>query len=132
MADNHQGPGLPLMPVMGTRRGDRVHLFERIDLMSKIRAIGFVAPVLDPHNAGVNAAGGVGDEVSNAAIVGARAARAAESKGDRVGGAPQLEPRATGPVEGKGGIEGDGASRKRTRTDNELMSLLRGVVTKVN
>jgi hypothetical protein len=74
------------MPVMGTR----VHLSERIDLMSKIRAIGFVAPALEPHNAGVNAARGVGDEVSNAAIVGACAARAAESKGDNIGGAPQL------------------------------------------
>ena len=85
-----------------------VHLSERIDLMSEIRAVGFVAPALDPRNVGMNAAGGVGDEVSNAAIVGACAARAAESKGDSVGGAPQLEPRATGPVEGKGGVEGDG------------------------
>jgi hypothetical protein len=75
------------MPVMGTR----VHLSEQIDLMSEIRAIGFVAPALDPHNAGVNAVGGVGDEVSNAAIVGACAARSAESEGDNVGGAPQLE-----------------------------------------
>jgi hypothetical protein len=66
------------MLVMGTH----MHLSERIDLMSKIRAIKFVAPVLDPRNAGVNAAGGVGDEVSDAAIVGACAARAAESKGD--------------------------------------------------
>jgi hypothetical protein len=87
------------MPVMGTR----VHLSEQINFMSKIRAIGFVAPVLDPRNAGVNAAGGAGDEVSNAAIVGAPAVRAAESKGDSVGGAPQLEPHATGPVEGVGG-----------------------------
>ncbi len=44
------------MPVMGTR----VHLSEQIDLMSEIRAIGFVAPALDPSNAGANAAGGVG------------------------------------------------------------------------
>jgi hypothetical protein len=93
------------MPVMGTR----VHLSERIDLMSEIRAIEFVAPALDPRNAGVNAAGGVGDEVSNAAYVGACAARAAESKGDSVGGAPQLEPHATGPVDGKGGVEGNKA-----------------------
>ncbi len=78
LAHNHQGPGLPLMPVMGTR----VHLSERIDLMSEIRAIKFVAPALDPRNAGVNAARGVGDEVSNAAIVGACAARAVVSKGD--------------------------------------------------
>jgi hypothetical protein len=33
------------MPVMGMR----VHLSEQIDLMSKIRAIGFVAPTLDPR-----------------------------------------------------------------------------------
>jgi hypothetical protein len=102
------------MPV----RGMRVHLSERINLMSKIRVIGFVAPALDPHNAGGNAAGGVGDEVSDAAIVGAYAARAAESNGDSVGGAPHLEPRATGPVEGKGGVEGDGLLQKHARTDN--------------
>ncbi len=75
-------------------------------------------PALDPRNAGVNAAGGVGDEVSDAAIVGACAARAAESEGDSVGGAPQLEPRATGPVEGEGGVEGNGLLQKRARTDN--------------
>ncbi len=67
---------------------------------------------------GVNAAGGVGDEVSNAAIVGACAARAAESKGDSVGGDPQLEPRATCPVDGEGGVEGNEALQKRTRMDN--------------
>jgi hypothetical protein len=98
--------------------GNRLHLSERIDLMSEIRAVEFVAPVLDPHNVGVNAAGGVGDEVSNAAIVGARAARTVESKGDSVGGVPQLEPHAKCPVDGKGGVEGNGASRKRTRMDN--------------
>ncbi len=48
--------------------------------MFEIRAIGIVAPALDLRNAGVNAAGGVGDEVSNVAIVGACVARAAESK----------------------------------------------------
>jgi hypothetical protein len=92
------------MPVMGMR----VHLSERIDLMSKIRAIGFMAPTLDLRNAEANAAGGVGDEVSNGNIVGACAARAAESKGDSIGGAPQLEACAMGPVEGKGGVEGAG------------------------
>jgi hypothetical protein len=102
------------MPVMGTR----VHLFERIDLISKIRVIGFVAPALDPRNAGVNVAGGVGDEVGNVAIVGARAARDAESEGDSVSGAPQLEPHAMGPVEGKGGVEGNGTLQKRARMDN--------------
>jgi hypothetical protein len=68
--------------------GNHVHLSERIDLISEIRAVGFVEPALDPHNVGVNAAGGVGDEVSNAAIVGACAARAAESEGDSVGDVP--------------------------------------------
>ncbi len=87
--------------------GARVHLSKRIDLMAEVAAIGFVVPALDPCNAGVNVAGGVGDEVSNAAIVGARAARAAESKGDNVGGAPQLEPCAMGHVEGEGGVEGN-------------------------
>ncbi len=77
-----------------------------------------MAPVLDPRNAGVNAAGGVGDEVSNAAIMEACAARAVESKGDSVGGAPQLEPHATSPVECKGGVEGNGSLQKRARTDN--------------
>jgi hypothetical protein len=61
------------MPVMG----NRVHLSERIDLISEIRAVGLVEPALDRCNVGVNAAGGMGDEVSNAAIVGAYAARAA-------------------------------------------------------
>jgi hypothetical protein len=95
-----------------------MHLSERIDLISEIRAVGFMEPALDPRNVGVNAAGGVGDEVSNAAMEGACAARAAESKGDNVGGVPQLEPRATCPVDGKGRLEGNGASRKRTRRDN--------------
>jgi hypothetical protein len=72
------------MPVMG----NCVHLSERIDLISKIRAVGFLEPALDPRNVGVNAEGGVGDEVSNAAIEGACAARAAESEGDSVGGVP--------------------------------------------
>jgi hypothetical protein len=102
------------MPVMGTR----VHLSERINLMSKIRAIGFVVPPLDPRNTGVNVAGGVGDEVVNVAIVGACAARAAVNMGDSVGGAPQLEVHATGPVEGKGGVEGNGLLQKHARTDN--------------
>ena len=42
------------MPVMG----NCVHLSEQIDLISKIRADGFVEPSLDPRNVGVNAAGG--------------------------------------------------------------------------
>jgi hypothetical protein len=89
------------MPVMGTC----AHLSERIDLMFEIRAIGFVVPTLDLCNAEANAAGGVGDEVSNGNIVGACAARAAESKDDSIGGAPQLEPCATGPVEGEVGLK---------------------------
>ena len=96
------------MPVMGTCRGDRVHLSEQIDLVGKVTAIGSVAPSLDPPNAGANAAGGEGDNVSDAAVVGIRAARAAESKGGGVGGVPQLEPRATDAVEGDGGVDDDG------------------------
>jgi hypothetical protein len=76
-----------------------VHLSKQIDLMAEVTAIGFVVSALDPHNAGENAAGGEGDEVSNVADVGACAARAAESKGDSISGAPKLELRATGPVE---------------------------------
>ncbi len=37
--------------------------------MAEVAAIGFVVPALDPRNVGVNAAGGVGDKVSNVAIV---------------------------------------------------------------
>jgi hypothetical protein len=57
------------MPVMGTCRGDRVHLSRRIDLMAKVTAIGFVVPALDPRNAGVNAVGGEGYDVSNPAVL---------------------------------------------------------------
>jgi hypothetical protein len=46
------------MPVMETRRFDRVHLSKHIDLIVKVTVIGFVAPALDPRNAGANAAGG--------------------------------------------------------------------------
>ncbi len=102
------------MLVMGTC----MHLSERIDLMSEIRAIRLVVPALDPSNVGMIAAGGVGDEVSDAAIVGACAAKAAEIEGDSIGGSPQLEPCATGPVEGKGGVEGDGLMQKHTKMDN--------------
>jgi hypothetical protein len=98
--------------------GARVHLTKRIDLMAEVAAIGLVVSALDPRNAGANAAGGEGDEVSDVAFVGACAARAAESKGDGIGGAPQLELHATGHVEGEGGVEGNGASQKRTRTYN--------------
>jgi hypothetical protein len=106
------------MPVMRTR----VHLFERINLMSKIRATRFMAPVLDLRNTGVNVAGGVGDEVVNAAIVGACAARAAVNTGDSVGGALQLELYATGPVEGKGGVEGNGLLQKACK-DGQLINV---------
>ncbi len=110
------------MLVMGMCRGNSnsVHLSKRIDLVSDIRVNEFMAPALDPHNMGTNDAGGDSDNVSNSALVGAGAARAAESEGggDGVAGEPKLEPRAMGPGEGKGGIEGDGASRKHTRTDN--------------
>jgi hypothetical protein len=102
-----------------------MHLSEWIDLISEIRAVGFVAPALDPHNVGVNATGGVGDEVSNAAIVGACAARDAENEGDSVGGVPQLEPHATCPVDGEGCVSARGRTIK-------LMFPLRGVFAKVN
>jgi hypothetical protein len=69
-----------------------VHLSKQIDLMAEVTLIGFVVPTLDPRNMGTNAAGGESDDVSNAAVVGACAAGAAESKGDGIGaGAPQLE-----------------------------------------
>ncbi len=69
---------------------------------------------------GTNDVGGDSDDVSNIAVVGAGAAQAAESKGDGDGIAkePQLEPHATGTVEGEGRVEGNGASQKCTRMDN--------------
>jgi hypothetical protein len=113
-----QGPGLLVMLVMGTRRGNRVHLSKRIDPMADVRLIGFVVSALDPRNAGGNAVGGEGDDVSNAAVVEACAARATESKGDGIGGALQLEPHETGAVEDQGGVKGIGALRKHARTDD--------------
>ncbi len=100
------------MPVMETHRGNSVHLSKRIDLISDIRANGFMAPSLDPHNTGTNDAGGDSDNVSSLALVGAGDAGAAESEGDGdgVAGEPKLELCATGPVEGEGGVEDDGAS----------------------
>jgi hypothetical protein len=98
--------------------GARVHISERIDLMAKVAAIGFMVPMLDPRNAGMNVAGGVGYEVSGTAIVGACAARATESKGDIFDGAPKLEPHAMSHVEGKGGVEGNRVLQKCTRMDN--------------
>jgi hypothetical protein len=102
--------------------------------MSDIQVNGFVAPALDLHNMGINDAGGESDDVSERAVVGAGAVGTAESKGvgDGVTGEPQLEPRATGPVEGEDGVKGNEASQKCTRMDNSVMSSLRGVVTKVN
>ncbi len=105
-----------MIPVMGMCRFDRVHLSKRIDLMAKVSAIRFVAPTLDPRNAGTNAAGGECDDVSEAAVVGICAAGAAESKGNDVGGAPLLEPCVTDAVLSKGGVNGNGAPRKHART----------------
>jgi hypothetical protein len=107
-----------MMPVMGTRRGDRVHLSKQMDLMADVRLIGFMAPTLDPLNAGANAVGGEGDDISNVAVVDACAKRAAESKGDGIGGLPQLEPREMGAVKGKGGVEGVGALQECAKADN--------------
>jgi hypothetical protein len=106
------------MPVMGMRRFDRVHLSKWIDLMAEVKAIGFMAPVLDPRDVGAYVAGGEGDDVSNAAMVGKHAARAAESKGDGVGQVPLLEPHVTSAMEGKGGVEGNGAPQKHARMDD--------------
>jgi hypothetical protein len=106
------------MLVMAAHRYNRVHLSKQIDLMAKVSSIGFVAPALDPRNAGANAVGGEGDDVSDVAVVGICAARAAESKGNGVGGVPLLEPHVTDAVEGKGRVDGDRALRKRARTED--------------
>ncbi len=103
--------------------GNVMHLSEQIDLIFEIRVVQLVEPTLDPRNVGVNAAGGVGDEVSNATIDGAHAARAAESNGDSVGGVPQLEPGATCLVDGKGGVEGDGWSIAKAHEDRQLINV---------
>ncbi len=103
---------------MASCRSDRVHISERIDLMAKVSVIGFVTPALDPRNAGANVGGGEDDDVNIAAVVGICAARAAESKGDGVGGAPLLGLHVRDAVEGKGGVKGNGALQKRARTDN--------------
>jgi hypothetical protein len=69
------------MPAMGTRRGDRVHLSEQIDLMSDIGANGFVAPALDPRNTGTNAPGGENDDVSDADVCGGLCCRSCRKQG---------------------------------------------------
>jgi hypothetical protein len=97
------------MPVMASCSSDRVHLSKQINLMAKVLAIRFVAPALDPCNAGENAAGGEGDDISDAAVVEICGARAAESKGDGIGGVPLLEPHVMDAVEDKGGVNGDRA-----------------------
>ncbi len=100
--------------------------------MAEVTAIRSVVPVLDPYNAGANAAVGEGDEVGYLTNVGVCAVRAAESKGDGVDGVPQLEPREMDAVEGKGGVKGVRASQKRTMTEDLLMSPSKEVVTKLN
>jgi hypothetical protein len=95
-----------------------MHLSKQIDLMSEVRAIGYVAPALDLCNAGTNDAKEEGDNNSNAAVVGTGAARAAESKGDGVGGVLLLELHATGAVEGKGGVKGKEEPQNCMKTDN--------------
>ncbi len=64
-----------------------------------------MAPALDPHNTVTNDAGGDSDDVSNLALVGARAPES-KGNGDGIAGEPKLEPHETGPVEGEGGVEG--------------------------
>jgi hypothetical protein len=86
-------------------------------MMAAVSAVGFVAPALDPHNARANAVGGEGNNVMDAAAVEIHVARAAENKGEGVGGAPLLEPHVTDAVEGERGVEGNGAPQKRVRSD---------------
>jgi hypothetical protein len=76
-----------------------------------------MAPALDPRNAGANAARGKGNDVGNAAVVEICVVRAAENKGEGIGGAPLLEPHDTDAVEVKRVVEGNRAPRKRTRLD---------------
>jgi hypothetical protein len=121
----NQGPGLPVVEL---NRSDRVHLSKRIDLMAEVLAIGFEAPALDPHNAETNVVGGEGHDVSNAAVVGIRAARAAESKGEGISGMPLLELHVTGAVESEGVVEGNRALQKQLRMDDYSMSPSRGEV----
>jgi hypothetical protein len=102
---------------MALRRFERGYLRKWHDLMAVVSAIGFVAPALDPHNAGANVAGGERNDVSNVAVLEIHVARAAENKGEGVGGVPLVELRITDAVEGERGIEGDGAPRKRARSD---------------
>jgi hypothetical protein len=85
--------------------------------MAAVSAIGFVAPALDPHNAGANAAGGEGNDISNVAMFKICVAVAAENKGEDLGGSLLLEPHVTDAVESKGGVTGDRAPQKRARLD---------------
>jgi hypothetical protein len=114
LAVTNQGPRFPLMALGRFTRG---YLHERHDMMAAVSAIGFVAPPLDSRNAGVNAARGEGYNVGKAAVTEIHVARAAENKGEGVGGTPLLEPCVTDAMEGKQGVEGNGAPQKCTRLD---------------
>ncbi len=103
---------------MASLWSERGYLYEWYDLMATVSAIGFVAPVLDPCNAGANAAGGEDDDVGNEAVVEIRVARAAENKREGVSGAPLLEPRVTDAMEGNGGVKGNGALRKHAKSED--------------
>jgi hypothetical protein len=114
LAATIQGPGFL---VMALGRFGRGYLHEWHDMMAAVSVIGFVAPALDPYNAGANAVGGEGNNVNVVAVVEIHVARAAENKGEGVGGAPLLEPRVTDAVEGERGVEGNGAPQKHVRSD---------------
>ncbi len=94
-------------------RFGRGYLHKRHDMMAAVSEIGFVAPALYPRNAGINAAGREGNDVSDAAVVEIHVARAAENKGEGVGGTPLLEPHVMDAVEGERGVGGNGAPQKR-------------------
>ncbi len=94
---------------MAWHKPERGYLHKRHDVMAVVSAIRFVAPPLDPHNAGAYAVRGEGNDVGNSAMVEISVARAAENKGEGVSGAPLLEPRVMDAVVSKGGVEGNGA-----------------------
>ncbi len=102
---------------MALGRFGRGYLRKWHDMMVVVSAIGFVVPALDLHNAGVNAAGGEGNNVGDMAVAEIHVARAAENKGEGAGGAPLLEPHVMDAVEGKQGVEGNGAPQKCMRLD---------------
>jgi hypothetical protein len=124
MADNHQGPGLLLMPVMGTCRGERVHLSEWIDLMPIYKQMGLW------HSRWTRVIWGQMLQEGRMMMSGTWLLWGLvlqELQKVRV-----MVLVATCPVECEGGVKGDGALKKRTMMDNLILFPSRGVVTKVN